>query len=666
MNFYQAQDEARKQSFWLVCLFVLAVIALVALTNIVVAVFIWLSNPENSLSTARLEGLSFIQLTTSIFASLGWMKALWISALVTGVILIAMLFKWLSLRGGGRVVAESLGGRLVQANTDDHDEIKLLNVVEEMALASGLAVPPVYVLSHESSINAFAAGYSPKDAVIGVSQGCMELLDRDQLQGVIAHEFSHILNGDMRLNLRIISVLHGILMIGEVGQFFIDLGGRGSYRRSYSSRGRDGKAAGFLLLFGAVLWLLGWIGYFIGALIKAGVSRQREYLADASAVQFTRNPDGIGGALQLIGGHSQHSIIHHHASREMSHMFFSQSFKGKLLATHPPLEERIRKVLPRWNGRFLKPNKVLKEPVDPLKKVQEQALASSASISQVSKLSESVTSSGSVDLTGQDLSSSGLNTAVNTGAIDPSYVLIPAALKTLSREPLGALGIALAMLLDQNVSIRKKQVGEMKKGPNTWLNSVNHAFKYTKSLSVEAWLPTVEMLIPGIKSLSKEQYKELKQLMSLLVSSNGKVDLSEWVLFELIRQHGDHHFGLAKPIKAKYKTIKLVEPYYLIVLSRLVYYGSDDADIQKKAFALATNVSGLYSSQILPIEKCSGAAFTRAIHELAKAYPLVKPRLMKGLIKAAQSDAKIIPQERMVVSTIALIWDCPLVGLDQF
>ena len=239
--------------------------------------------------------------------------------------------------------------------TTDPDERRILNVVEEMAIAAGTPVPPVYLLEKEDGINAFAAGHSPSDAVVAVTRGCVRTLSRDELQGVVGHEFSHILNGDMRLNLRLMGVLFGILLIGLTG--YILLRSSSGYRVR-DDRDDDRGGRNVLPLIGLALYVIGYVGVFFANLIKSAVSRQREFLADASAVQFTRNPDGIAGALKKIGALSAGSTIREPRAEEASHMFFgSAGGAGQLfglLATHPPLVERIRRLDPSFDGDFSK------------------------------------------------------------------------------------------------------------------------------------------------------------------------------------------------------------------------------------------------------------------------------------------------------------------------
>ena len=273
-----------------------------------------------------------------------------VAAVTLGVIGLGSLYKTWELRQGGRVVAEMLGGRLIHPSTTELAERRLLNVVEEMALASGVPVPPVYLLEDEQSINAFAAGFAPSDAVIGVNRGTLKYLNRDELQGVISHEFSHLLNGDMRLNIRLIGLLHGILLVALIGYYLLRFGGASGR----SSRGQKG-GGGHVLLIALGAMVIGSVGLFFGKLIKASVSRQREYLADASAVQFTRNPDGIAGALKKIGGLAAGSKIEAPAAETASHMFFGSAFKQlwfQPFATHPPLSARVKRIDPHFDGKF--------------------------------------------------------------------------------------------------------------------------------------------------------------------------------------------------------------------------------------------------------------------------------------------------------------------------
>lgn len=328
MDFFEAQDAARRKTLGLGVLFFGAVLSLIALTNVAVGLTI----------TVASEGqLSLFTLPPSLWVI--------ISGGVLTVIFIGSAIQAFRLRSGGASVALTFGGRLVTEETTDPLARRAQNIVEEMALAAGIPVPPLYIIP-EAGINAFAAGFGLKDAVIGINQGTLEALNRDELQGVIAHEFSHIVNGDMGINIRLMALLHGILMLSVAGRVLMHARGNGRQRNS----------AAQVVALGFALLVIGYSGVFFGRLIKASISRQREFLADAAAVQFTRNPLGIGNALRRIGGAQGGSFITHDRAEESSHLFFGPiRHFNRLLGTHPPLADRIKAVLPTWDGAFLPP-----------------------------------------------------------------------------------------------------------------------------------------------------------------------------------------------------------------------------------------------------------------------------------------------------------------------
>ncbi|MBU0681647.1 MAG: M48 family metallopeptidase, partial [Proteobacteria bacterium] len=339
MDFFKSQDDARHNTSMLVVFFILAVLSMIILTNLLVMVVFGYIDSD-PMTSQPIDWEVFMTVGVGVIALVG----------------MGSLYKIMALSGGGARIAEMMNGQLVVDDSGDPDKQRLLNVVEEMAIAAGLPVPPVYLLE-EKGINAFAAGFSPSDAVIGVTRGAITKLSRDELQGVIAHEFSHILNGDMRLNIRLMGILHGILLIGLIGYHILRA----------TPRSRNSKGGGGIVFLGLGLVVIGYAGTFFGNIIKAAVSRQREYLADAAAVQFTRNPEGIGGALMRIGAPHNSAIVTNPHSAEISHAFFCQGISASLtsfFATHPPLPDRIRKIIPTWDGTF----KVGERPASPVVK----------------------------------------------------------------------------------------------------------------------------------------------------------------------------------------------------------------------------------------------------------------------------------------------------------
>ncbi|MCB1843211.1 MAG: M48 family metallopeptidase, partial [Halioglobus sp.] len=358
MDFFAQQDVARRNTRMLVLLFVVAVLLLILLTNALVAGFLYINQDYNLYGGSHASPGGFL----TFFS---WERFGGIGLAITATVSLVVLFKWIQLSTGGKAVAESMGGARIVPQTRDRAERRCLNIVEELALAANMPVPAVYVLNDERGINAFAAGITPADAVVGVTRGAIEQLKRHELQGVIAHEFSHILGGDMRLNIRLAAMLKGITFIGDVGYLLL----RSSHRVRTGSRARNSEGAAALPLLGLALWVIGWLGGLVAGFIKSAISRQKEYLADASAVQYTRSIDGIGDALKVIGGYIPGTLIHAARATEMSHIFFGQIEHPlwHLFPTHPPLDSRIRRIDPRWNGQYIerKPKVYAAEPSRP-------------------------------------------------------------------------------------------------------------------------------------------------------------------------------------------------------------------------------------------------------------------------------------------------------------
>ena len=430
------------------------------------------------------------------------------------------LYRIASLSGGGHTVAELLGGRPLTPQTSDPDERKILNVVEEMAIASGTPVPPVYLMEDEDGINAFAAGYTPGDAVIGVTRGCIRNLTRDELQGVIAHEFSHILNGDMRLNIRLIGVLYGILLISIAG-WIIFRSTSGGVRISTRRDDDDRRGGNPWPLVGLALYVLGYVGVFFGNLIKAAVSRQREYLADASAVQFTRNPDGIATALKKIGALSEGSKVQSAEAAETSHLFFGDAIGHMFspFATHPPLADRIRRIDPSFDGDFSKV------------KLTTGPTVSRASDAGVTLRAQPGASKGSFRFNPAEV-------LAHVGRVDPQQLAYasallasyPPSLKDRAYEPFGARAIVFALLVDRDNA-------EIRDGQRRWLaqytepgivQEVEAVLPEVLRLAPESRLPLVAMIVPALRRLSHEQFDRFDADVRALVQADNQVSLYEY------------------------------------------------------------------------------------------------------------------------------------------
>ena len=517
-DFFQQQDAARRGTGRLVVLFGLAILAIVASIWVLLAAITGYfgRDPE----------------TNAIdWTALGDDPRLLIVAFVGALAVIGggSLYKIAQLRGGGRVVAEQLGGRLVTGDTSDPVERRLLNVVEEMAIASGTSTPPVYMMDAETGINAFAAGFAPQDAVIGVTRGAATTLDRDELQGVIAHEFSHILNGDMRLNIRLMGLLHGIFVIGMIGYFIL----RMSFYTG-GGRSRDSKGAMPILALGAGLAFVGFAGTFFGNLIKAAVSRQREFLADSSAVQFTRHPGGIAGALKKIGGFVTGSQVENPNAPQASHMFFGRATSGfsAMFSTHPPLAERIKRIDPSWDGGFPE----LPGPGEGAPGTVGPPGASGFAGGET----EGAAGPALADAVGQVGQPTSAHIAYAGALIDR----LPEALVAAAHEPYGARALIYALLLDRDEGPRRLQLAHLEAAADdgVYEETVKLA-RLVDRLDPTMRLPLVEIALPALCALTPWQYELFRKNLVELVEADEMLDLFEWSLQRILLRDMQGRFG---------------------------------------------------------------------------------------------------------------------------
>ncbi len=644
MNFFQAQDDARKKTVRLAVLFGAAVLSLILLTNLLVAIVYVSTRGYGYVQPQGVTGLlAALPTETWIFISLG----------VIGIVGVAILYKYLMIRGGGRIIAESLGGQLLTYDSTRGNTRRLLNVVEEMAIASGVPVPPVYLIP-ESSINAFAAGFTPEDAVIGVNQGTVELLTRDELQGVIAHEFSHILNGDTTINLRLIAVLHGILFLGMVGYGIL----RGV--RFGGSRRSSGGNAMPVLLLGVGLLVIGYGGTFFGNLIKAAVSRQREYLADAAAVQFTRNPPGIGGALKKIGGYSLGSTIRQPAATEASHMFFGQVrelFLNPLTATHPPLEKRIRAIDPGWDGIY-----PLVPPISAAVSEQEATRAAPGVAPGFAAIA-----AGSVTL-GADPEqvAERVGTLDRTGltAAQTLIATIDPTLKDAAHDPWGARGLVYAMLLDPEPPLQERQFAHLQQAAENGVPAYTaRLMTPLVGMDLPRRLALVEMAMPALKALSRAQYDRFVGNLVELVKMDQRISLPEWVLHRLLVQELTPHFEGPRRVRSRYGRIEQVADEVTTVLSTLARFGQKNPEAGAAAFEAGMQMLNLRGSHLLTFDERADENFTRlnaALREVRKLKPLAKPKIIKACAATVTADGHVSGTEGALLQGIAAALDCPL------
>lgn len=629
MNFFEHQDAARRNTTRLIVLFLLAVAAIVVAVNIVAALaFIGVSADQGSVRVAA--PASFYAVVT--LATL---------ALITG----GSLVQSMRLAGGGSALALMMGARPVSRASTDPAERRLLNVVEEMAIAAGTAVPQVFVMDAESGINAYAAGYSPSEAAVVVTRGTLATLNRDELQGVIAHEFSHILNGDMRLNLRLMGVLGGILLLTTLGRIL-----------ARSSSGSNKKGSAFVLL-GFGLIAIGYIGVFFGRLIQASVSRQREFLADASSVQFTRNADGIGGALAKISRTG--SRVEHALAAEASHLFFGEAIAsgfGNLMATHPPVEERLKRIYGRpvaIGDIVARSAPVAAEP------------AAVAALSGFAGAYEFGRSAGERRGSGPEA-----QLAVNTGAnaviaavgevsdrhVDYAASLLeslPQTVRELTRNAAGARQAMFGLVFALSGPARQVQSELLRAGGEDAELTENIAAE-VQGLGKMARLPLIALAAPTLKGLAPAERAAFLVLLQRLIEADRRVTLEEFVVATMLEASLGERAGRAVP--ADYRKLEPLAEDARLILSLIAHATDGEA---AASFAHGLKELGI-PLKLIDARVISLVEVKAALARLNRLAPMQKPRLVKALVQGALADGRLSLTDAELLRAICSTLDSPL------
>jgi Zn-dependent protease with chaperone function len=638
-DFFQRQSDARRNTKWLVVMFVLAVIGIVGTTMFATALATGAMQEHRAWRGDRFGRQSF-----------PWQATVMSGVAALGLIAGGSLFKIAQLSGGGTVVAERLGGRRVYPNTVDATERRLLNVVEEMALASGVPVPAVFMLSEEMGINAFAAGHTPSDCVVAVTRGCAQQLTRDQLQGVVAHEFSHILNGDMRLDLRLMGVLYGILLVGLTGRELLRWAAYGG-GRSGSRRDNGGL---YLLAIGLTFMVVGFLGMLFGNLIKAAVSRQREFLADASAVQFTRNPEGIAGALKRIGAALFGSKLISPRAAEASHIYFAEGVTS-LFATHPPLDLRIRRIDPDWDGKYPPPL-----PTDAIVGVEAEGaegfiegMAGAAAAS--GDVYDKPVPVPTVQHAARQVASP---TDIHRTYVQQLLDSIPQPLIDAAHEPYGARALIFALLLDDNADVRAAQLGALQK------TAEPHVFELTlqlvpavHQLDVRGQLPLIDMALPALRALSAPQYNEFIKCFLALVDADHRISLFEWTLHHILLRHLRPQFEPVRPPQVRYYGLQQLGEQCSVLLSTLARASQHDDDAAFEAGARQIPEAG---ARLLSQEACGLNALDQALRDLAQVAAKQRARLVSACASCICADSAVNVTECELLRAICDMLDCPM------
>jgi Zn-dependent protease with chaperone function len=639
MNFFARQARARAQTRRLVLLFIVAVLAVVVAVNAIVLTM---------LASAEAEAL-VVPGDEWLFAHPG--PVLLVSLSVLAVVMLSSLYKSTVLRGGGGTVARSLGGTRLERDVRDPLRRRLHNVVEEMAIASGVPMPEVYVLEQEGAINAFAAGHSPANAAVAVTRGALERLNRAELQGVIAHEFSHILNGDMRLNLSLMGWLFGLLVIALIGRTVL--------RHTRGSRNRKGGVA-LILVAALAVMLLGYIGVFFGRLIQAAVSRQRETLADSSAVQFTREPQGLKGALVKIGGFERGSRLEDVGAEEVAHMLFAAGMT-RLFATHPPLIERIMALDPSFDeSEFAR---VSLEPQVALGTAGE--VVASESLPGL-RPESTVLTAAPIRTTPESVTR--LIGNPGTPQIEAAHAVartLPAELLVNLEGPGRALGLLLALVLDPKPEVRDRQVQIVKQylGDRA-LTLIASAERAALQLAPLQRLPMLQELFPALRRLPRDERRRIVDGLNRLILVDGRIEIFEYALGTLARVYLQDDL---EPVKrARSLRLDQVALEMQAVFSTLAAHGASDETQARRAFEMGMQ-------HVLPLERPSyrpvpgwPGALDRALRCLDRLLPAAKEQLVEALVKTIAHDQRLTIQEAELLRAICAAIHCPLPPLAGF
>ena len=631
MNFFDAQDRARRATKWLVVVYIVATLLIVAGVTLIVGFALGVFK-NSGYAAGDPTGLL---VTTAVATTL----------FIVG----ATLYKTSVLSAGGGRVAAEMGGTLVPADVHDPLRRQLRNVVEEMAIASGVPVPEIYVLEEEGGINAFAAGYSHGDAAVAVTRGTLELLNRDELQGVIAHEFSHIMNGDMRLNIRMMGVLFGILALSLIGRMIT----RGGFHVSLASR-RD-RGAPVILIIGLGLAILGAIGMFFARMIKAAVSRQREFLADASAVQFTRQTLGIANALKKIGGYSEASYLQAADPEEVSHMLFgSGSRLLGLFATHPPLTERIKALDPNFEEQDYP---------------QIDALAGQSQPAGTG--ADSLTAGIGAGMTGDSTVVSPESIAASVGRPKIEHVeyarqirqSIPENLDDAAHSTGRAYLLTLALILDRSGTHVERQLGliEERMGEDR-TRLVRSYYRELQASGEEFRLPLLEISFPALKLRPAAQLGFLIELASRLIEIDGKVDLYEYCFYRILTINLGQALDPSPRRPAGRASKRELRQAAVNMLAIVADHGHDDATQGQAAFEAGARILGEWASgvKIEPRRDYTVDILNHSLDLLRRLKNKGRHKLLRAVSEVADHDQHLTVGEAELIRVICATLDCPL------
>jgi Zn-dependent protease with chaperone function/uncharacterized tellurite resistance protein B-like protein len=661
MNFFDAQDKAHKRTGLMVWALAIGMLGMTVGLYFICMLAIQVGGmyAQSQVEDAARQGQTIQQgaLTRWAEKEIGtwWDIDLAIITLAIMVVLVGggFLFRYLQLRKGGEAVAEILGGVRIEPDTKDTDERRALNVVEEMAIASGIPVPPVFAIPSDT-INAFAAGHTVDQAAIGLTRGCIAM-PRDELQGIVAHEFSHIFNGDMRLNLRLVAVINGVMVLGIVGLLLIRVVGYsilfGGGRRSSNDKGGGMAIALGIIVFGALVAAIGFLGTLMARVIQAAISRQREFLADASAVQYTRNPDGIGGALRRIQGSTEKATFAGEAS-QFNHMFFSQAMSSTF-ATHPPLAERIKRISGSTTGADMT------TPLDSRSATVDTANTQSKPAIDSTMLGAAV---GAVAVAGMR---EAIRNAGEVGAISMDWTRqilasIPDELRVAARTPRSARALIAAMLMNEGGSdeaaLATQREAIQRLLPAAEAKHAEVLLPLLATLPTAARVPLLDLTSPAMQSLSPTQAGELQTLVEALVAADKNVSRFEWIVAILVDAMLDRKGVASHRTKA---SIKSIVGSVQSILSVTATAGTSDRDEAVKAASEACRNLGIAPPEH-GLAEVSIKSINASVHDLRTLAFAERKHLLEAVVGVVAHDGKTTVDEAEMVRAVSEVLAVPM------
>lgn len=658
MDFFAQQAKVKRSSRTLVWLFVLAVLAIVVAVDLVCAFVLGVG----------LQPLPLLGISIAVVAVIGLSSA----------------YRVASLADGGAAVARGMNATEVPADTTNPQWRRLRNVIEEIAIASGVPVPDIYVMQDEAGINAFAAGYTPTDAAICVTQGCLDKLNRDELQGVIAHEFSHVLNGDMRLNIRLMGLLFGIMAIWVVGRFlmwggYFGLGGR---------RRRDGGGSGQVALAGLALLVIGAIGVFFGRLIQAAVSRSRESLADASAVQFTRQTTGIAGALKKIAVFEEGSALQAARRDEVRHMLFGDAEAGSWFATHPPIVERIKALEPgfrpeeldayvkQWLAAGNDPNSIELHPQEqPWERAVHEFARADGDV-DIRRAAPTHMPMGAKGTIGGVVPARGAELAITAAAVAAQvatpdtddyqaasqlHAQVPAALAAAARDPRGALAVVFALAMSDHPDLQATQAQAVVQAFDAALgNAARSAARQVADLHPMLRLPLAQLAFPALKRRPRPELDAFVKTLDALIHADGRVDLDEYCLATLVRVQVIAALDPSSSFKPGTLKLGAARDELRDLAALVAHFGNDDPDTARRAFQAAMQDALPNANVLYALPEDWHGALDNALATLSRLQPEGKQLVVHALTRAIAADGKVSVAESELLRVVCAVLGCPL------